>query len=72
MEFTYKNYNFKDDDLFQIYVKTKLSEKDVPRRRYGQFMSQCETQYLRILNSKSLRFSHNIPDDWGYQFLVED
>lgn len=68
----YNNYNFDEDMKFKDFVKAQLPIKGVPYNRYHQFMVKCKRQYLNVLNSSHLRRLHNIPDDWEYQFMVED
>lgn len=69
--FTYMKYNFDDDEKFKDFVKSKLPKEGIPRNRYRQFMIKCETFYLKILNSSSLRRVYDIPNDWGVQFILE-
>lgn len=72
MKFTYQNYNFNEDNLCKEFIEKQKNGKRIPYRNFHSYMSKLEREYLKVLNSSHLRRLHNIPDDWGYQFMVGD
>lgn len=67
-----RTYNFNEDKLFNEFVINHEEYGRIPRNRFHAFMTKYEREYIRILNSVTLRSSYGIPNDWGMQFVLEE
>ena len=70
-KFNVKKYNFSEDELYQRYLKSRPEYNHVSRKDFHRFGCKCEREYIRILNNRVLRTQNEIPEDWGYQFIVD-
>ena len=69
--FDAKKYNFSEDELYQRYLKSRPEYNHVSRKDFHRFGCKCEREYIRILNNRVLRTQNEIPEVWGYQFIVD-
>ena len=70
-KFNVKKYNFSEDELYQRYLKSRPKYNHLSRKDFHRFCCKCEREYIRILNTRVLRTQNEIPEDWGYQFIVD-
>lgn len=70
-KFNVKKYNFSEDKLYQRYLKSRPEYNHLSRKDFHRFCCKCEREYIRILNTRVLRTQNEIPEGWGYQFVVD-
>ena len=69
-EYSVRNYNFDDDEEFQKFFKSKRPKEWLKPNKYYTVYNYYKRKWISILNDVILRSNHNLPMDWGEDYII--